>query len=85
MHDQACVKSDKTTRGLLFVNYLSLIVRMKLINQMNEAGLLKNSTVEKLLIELKKIKKIQLANEDIVVTEIMKKQNDILETLGLCI
>jgi hypothetical protein len=45
---------------------------------------LKNYTVEKLLLELGKIKKIQLANEDVVVTEITKKQNDILEKLGLC-
>jgi hypothetical protein len=57
---------------------------MRLINQMRECGLLKNYTVEKLLLELEKIKKIQLANEDVVVTEITKKQNDILEVLGLC-
>jgi len=66
------------------VIYLSLIVRMRLINQVRETGLLKNYTVEKLLLELAKIKKIQLANEDVVVTEITKKQNDILEKLGLC-
>ncbi len=77
-------KTESTIRGLLFVNYLSLIVRMRLINQMRECGLLKNYTVEKLLLELEKIKKIQLANEDVVVTEITKKQNDILDVLGLC-
>ena len=51
---------------------------------MRESGLLKNYTVEKLLLELEKIKKIQMANEDVVVIEITKKQNDILEALGLC-
>jgi len=40
--------------------------------------------VEKLLLELEKIKKIQLANEVVVVTKITKKQNDILDVLGLC-
>ncbi len=77
-------KTESTIRGLLFVNYLSLIVRMRLINQIRETGLLKNYTVEKLLLELEKIKKIQLVNEDVLVTEITKKQNDILEKLGLC-
>lgn len=77
-------KKESTIRGLLFVNYLSLIVRMRLINQMRETGLLKNYTVEKLLLELEKIKKIQLANGDIMVTETTKKQNDILEKLDLC-
>ncbi|MBE0521945.1 MAG: hypothetical protein IBX39_06730 [Candidatus Methanoperedenaceae archaeon] len=62
----------------------SLIVRMRLINQIRENGLLKNYTVEKLLLELEKIKKIEMVNEDVVVTEITKKQNDILEKLGLC-
>jgi len=51
---------------------------------MRDAGLLKNYTVEKLLLELEKIKKIQLANGDIVVTEVTKKQNDILKKLNLC-
>ena len=66
------------------MNYLSLTVRIRLINQIRETGLLKNYTVEKLLLELENIKKIQLTNEDVVVTEITKKQKDILEILGLC-
>ena len=77
-------KTENTIRGLLFVNYLSLVVRMRLINKMRDAGLLKNYTVEKLLLELEKIKKIQLANGDIVVTEVTKKQNDIPNKLNLC-
>ncbi len=66
------------------MNYLSLTVRIRLINQIRETGLLKNYTVEKLLLELENIKKIQLTNEDVIVTEITKKQKDILEILGLC-
>ena len=34
-------KTESTIRGLLFVNYLSLIVRMRLINQIRKNGLLK--------------------------------------------
>jgi transposase len=77
-------KTESVSRDLLFVNYLSLIVRMRLINQMRVTGLLKNYTIEKLLLELEKIKKIQLANEDIVVTEVTKMMNDILKKLDLC-
>lgn len=57
---------------------------MRLINQMRVTGLLKNYTIEKLLLELEKIKKIQLANENIVVTEVTKMMNDILKKLDLC-
>ena len=46
--------------------------------------MLKIYTVENLLLELEKIKKIHLANEDVVVTEITKKQNGILEKLDSC-
>ena len=33
-------KKESTIKGLLFVDYLSLVVRMRLINQMRENGLL---------------------------------------------
>ena len=77
-------KTESTMRGLLFVNSLNLIIRMRLINQIRETGLLKIYTVGNLLLELEMIKKIHLANEDVVVTEITKKQNGILEKLDSC-
>ena len=75
---------EATTRGFLFVCFIGLIIEMRLLNQMKKTGLLKDYTVEKLLLELEKIKKIRLANDEVIVTEITKKQKGILEKLNLC-
>ena len=51
---------------------------------MKESDLIKEFTVDGLLLELSKIKKIQLVNGDIIVSEITKKQRMILDALHLC-
>ena len=51
---------------------------------MKETGLIKEYTVEKLLLELEKIKKIRLGEGEDVVSEITKRQRGILERLDLC-
>ncbi|MFW6122109.1 MAG: IS1634 family transposase [Petrotogales bacterium] len=75
---------ESTTRGFLFVCFVGLILEMRLLNQMKETGLLKDYTVEKLLLELEKIKKVRLANDELIVTEITRRQKGILEKLNLC-
>jgi len=75
---------EATTKGFIFICFIGLIIEMRLLNQMKKTGLLKNYTIEKLLLELEKIKKIRLANDEIIVTEITKKQKEILEKLDLC-
>jgi transposase len=77
-------RKESTVRGFLFVNFISLIIRMRLLRLMKEADLLEDFTADILLLELSKIKKIQLANGDIIVSEITKKQRTILEALHLC-
>ncbi|MDD3245670.1 MAG: hypothetical protein PHF18_02185 [Methanosarcina sp.] len=51
---------------------------------MKETEILKNYTVESLLMELEKIKKIDLENGEAIFTELTKKQKDIMEKLNLC-
>ena len=51
---------------------------------MKESDLIKDFTADSLLLELSKIKKIQLANGEIIVSEITKKQRTILDALHLC-
>ncbi|GEM_PF-5842205 len=51
---------------------------------MKETGLLRDYTVEGFLLELAKIKEIQLANGETIVTELSKKQRTILEKMGRC-
>jgi len=78
------VKKESTMKGFLFVTFISLILRMKLLKQMMDAGLLEDYTLDGLLLELSKIKKIRLVTGETVTTEISKKQRTILDALGLC-
>jgi transposase len=77
-------QKDSTTKGFLFICFISLLIRMRLIRQMKKTGLIKEYTVEKLLMELEKMKKIRIANGDMITTEITKKQKYIFEQLNLC-
>ena len=45
---------------------------------------MKNYTVESLLLELEKIKKIELENGETIITELTRKQKDIMGKLELC-
>lgn len=78
------VKKKSTLKGFLFVTFLSLILRMRLLKRMKETKVLDEYTVEGMLLELAKIKKVQLADGTVLTTEISKKQRGILEALGLC-
>ncbi len=71
-------------RGLIFVTFLSLILRMKLLKQLKDTDLLEEYILDGLLFGLAKIKKIRLANGETITTEVSKKQRTILEALGLC-
>jgi transposase len=76
--------SEKTTRGFIFIAFLSLIIRSRLINMMREAKLLDKYSVELLLLHLEKLRKITLADGEIFVTEMTKKQREIIQALKLC-
>jgi transposase len=76
--------SEKTTRGFIFIAFLGLIIRSRLMNMMREKGLLGKYSVELLLLQLEKLRKITLADGQIFVTEMTKKQREILQALDLC-
>jgi transposase len=76
--------SEKTTRGFIFIAFLGLIIRSRLMNMMREKGLLGKYSVELLLLKLEKLRKITLADGQIFVTEMTKKQREILQALDLC-
>lgn len=77
------MKTDETFKGLLFVYFISLIIRMKLNNIMAHSGLNKKYTFNLMMLELRKLKKIELDNGDIILTELTKKQKDIFNMLGI--
>jgi len=78
------VRTDSSLRGYLFIEFLALILRMKLMRLMADAQLLKRYSVEGMLTELEKINVMILPDGQKIVTEITKKQREILETLNMC-
>ncbi|MDD1752078.1 MAG: IS1634 family transposase, partial [Methanotrichaceae archaeon] len=80
----AHVRTDNTLRGYLFIAFLALILRMKLMRLMVESGLSKKFSVEGLLTELEKIKVMMLPDGQTITTEVTKKQRQILDALNMC-
>lgn len=76
--------SEKTTRGFIFVAFLSLIIRTRLMNVMRDAKILDKYSVEHLLLQLEKFRKIVLEDGQILFTEMTKKQRELLQALKLC-
>jgi len=76
--------SENTTKGFIFIAFLSLIIRSRLISMMRNAGLLDKYSVELLLLQLEKLRKIVLADGQIFITEMTKKQREIFQALNLC-
>ena len=76
--------SEKTTRGFIFIAFLGLIIRTRLMNMMREKGLIDKYSVELMLLQLEKLRKITLADGQIFVTEMTKKQREIFQALDLC-
>jgi transposase len=75
--------SDKITRGFIFIAFLSLIIRTRLMNMMRDAEILDKYSVELLLLQMEKFRQIALADGQIIVTEMTKKQREILQGLNL--
>jgi transposase len=75
--------SENTTRGYLFVAFLSLILRSKLLKMIKDSDILKRYSVEGVLLELEKWRKITLADGQVVTTVMTKKQRTILGGLKL--
>jgi transposase len=80
----ANLRTDSSLRGYLFIAFLALILRMKLMRLMINAELNKRYSVEGLLIELEKIKIMILPDGEKITTEITKKQREILDALHMC-
>ena len=60
--------SDSTMCGFLFIVFLGLIIRSRLLRMMTDAGLLKRYAIKGLLLELEKFRKISLADGRIMNT-----------------
>jgi transposase len=77
-------RREDTVRGYLFMVFIALIIRMRLQMILKETGLSKQYSVEKLLLELEKIKLFVLSQGEIIQSEVSKKNREILTALSLC-
>ncbi|KAF5085467.1 IS1634 family transposase [Methanospirillum sp. J.3.6.1-F.2.7.3] len=77
-------KRDDSVKGYLFMVFIALIIRMRLQTMLKETGLSKQYSVEKLLLELEKIKLFVLSQGQILQSEVSKKNREILTSLNLC-
>jgi transposase len=66
-------RREDSVRGYLFMVFIALIIRMRLQMILKETGLSKQYSIEKLLLELEKIKLFVLYQGEIIQSEVSKK------------
>ena len=65
------------------MNLISIAKRSRVLEYIISSGLLKKYSVEKMLLELHKLRKVILNDRKEITTEITRKQKEILESLGI--
>ena len=75
------VRKESTIRGILFIFFISLIIRSALMRGMISSGLIKKYSLEKMILELEKLHVVEDASGSITELERTRKQKDILDAL----
>ena len=75
------VRKESTIRGILFIFFISLIIRSALMRGMISSGLIKKYSLEKMILELEKPHVVEDTSGSITELERTRKQKDILEEL----
>ena len=73
------VRKESTIRGMLFIFFISLIIRTALMRGMISSGLMKKYSLERILLELEKLHVIEDQNGNLTELERTKKQKDITD------
>jgi transposase len=76
------VQKIETLRGLLFIFFISLILRAILLRKARDAELLEKRSIEEIIMELAKLRAVKVGNKW-KLTEISKKQRTILEKMKI--
>lgn len=79
--DRLRVRCNYNVDGKLFVKFISLILYMKVANQMKSAKLFEKISLKELLLELKKIKIIHIEKFNTFYNEISKQNKKLLKAL----
>ena len=69
--------------GLLFLEFISLIIYSEIIRVLKEKGLAKKLTVEQLFYELKKLSILEIDEKKPMITELTRKQKDIFSAFTI--
>ncbi|MEM3341108.1 MAG: transposase [Thermoplasmata archaeon] len=77
------VHKESTLKGAIFVSFIALILYSHLLRRMKEANLSQHYSADGLLLELAKIKMIEMTASKSTLSEISKKCRIILERLGI--
>ena len=77
------IHSEEAMEGRLFLTFLGVILHSALSRSMREQGLFNKYTVNELLSELKKIRMVEMENGKKFLTEVSKKQREILQKFSL--
>ena len=72
----------ETLKGLLFVFFVSLVIRTHLMNRARDVGLLEKHSVEDILLELGKLRAVHIGGKWRL-SEVTRKQRSILEKMNI--
>ena len=75
--------NEYTNQGRLFIMFATLVLSSYINNVMSAKKLFKAFSMKEMLVELKKIKHVQLSNTTPFVSEVSKKQKNILEAFNI--
>ena len=79
------IHSQDALEGLLFIEFISLILYSHMSKVLRESGLNVHLTIPEVLFELRKIRKIRFGRKKTMISEISKQQRRILEIFGISI
>ena len=74
-------QKEPTIRGILFVFFISLIIRSALLRGMESSGLSEKYSLERTILELEKLHVMEDQNGNLEELERTERKNDILEAL----
>jgi transposase len=70
-------------KGTIFVNFVALIVRSRLLALMRSSGLCRDHSLPSIMLELSKVRRMELPDGSFVTGEVTKRQRKIIEALEL--
>ena len=78
------VHKNETLRGLVFVYFVSMVIRSLLLQRALAAKLLERSSIEDIVLEMSKLRVVQIGSS-LKLSEITKKNRTILEKMGIAV